>query len=313
MLDEPIEYAERYFFTPTAIEMSSAIWPIRLGQTIAKPNYHVGPRTTSYYSLHFVLDGTGTFIQDNKLYPLRPNDLFCLFPHRPHEYFTSSQQPLKMAWIAFHGKKAVPILERVGIHAGSPHLAGSIRPEIRELLDRFFLLIRSHGEQASDLAKMSVLFGVFEALANMDGGSRERTAGHANEDWLKKGADYMEIHYAEGISVEKVASFVGVDRAYFSRKFHAVYGISPIVYLQNLKMKAARDMLEQTEESLTQIALSVGYPDLFSFSKAFKKNFAVSPSEFRRSIRLKEFEADGASKIAPDSEAALWKLRSFPK
>lgn len=287
MQDEPMEYVERYFFTPTAVEKSNAVWPIRLGQNEAKPHYHVGPRTTPYYSLHFVLDGEGAFTQDNKSYALQTNDLFCLFPGRPHEYFTSPRQPLKMAWIAFDGKKALPVLERLGIRPAVPYASNVIRAEARERLDDFFRLIRACGQRASDFAKLAVLFNVFAALADANGDA-EKERGERSEHWLQKGVDYLEMHYAEGITIEKVASFVGVDRAHFSRRFRLAHGTSPIKYLQGVKMQAARDMLGESAYTLTEIALSVGYPDLFSFSKAFKKHFDMSPGEFRRSVRDKE-------------------------
>lgn len=284
MQDEPMEYAERYFFTPTAVETSSAIWAIRLGQTATKPNYHIGPRTTPYYSLHFVLEGAGTFIQDNQMYMLSQNDLFCLFPNKSHEYFTSKELLLKMAWIAFDGQKSLPILERLGIRPATPYVPNAIRPGIRVLLDRFFSLIRSRGEDVSDFAKISALYSVLEALTSREAKKEPKPADHA-ADWLQKGVQYMEMHYAEGITIEKIASFVGIDRAYFSRRFHSVYGTSPIAYLQQLKMKAATNMLERTDCTLTEIALSVGYPDLFSFSKSFKKKFDMSPSEYRSQFR----------------------------
>lgn len=281
MQEEPLEFAERYFFTPTAFEKAGAVWPIRLGRNVAKPHYHIGPRTTTYYSLHFVLEGSGTYVQDGKSYALRRNDLFCLFPNRSHEYFAADDDPLQMAWIAFDGKKALSILERLGIVPAVPFLRDAIRPEVRQLLDVFFARIRAKGRDVSDLAKLSAFFNVFEALPNR-GAEREKGTGKSSGSWLQKGVDYLEMHYAEGITIEQAASFVGVDSAYFSRKFNAAYGTSPIKYLQNVKMKAARNMLAETSYSLTEIALSVGYPDLFSFSKAFKKHFAVSPSEFRR-------------------------------
>ncbi|TNJ61593.1 AraC family transcriptional regulator [Paenibacillus hemerocallicola] len=278
-----MEYVERYFFTPSVIEKSNAVWPIRLGQNVAKPHYHVGPRTTPYYSLHFVLEGAGTFIQDSKSYGLSQNDMFCLFPNRSHEYFTSVSQPLKMAWIAFDGKKALPILERLNIRPAAPYAPNAVRPGVRELLTRFFGLVQANGHNASDFAKLGILFQLFESLAD-PAAKTESSAGGPSVSWLAKGVDYLEMHYAEGITIEKVASFVGVDRAHFSRTFQSAYGTSPSKYLQSLKMSAARKMLGQTSCTLTEIALSVGYPDLFSFSRAFKKLNGISPGEFRKSL-----------------------------
>ncbi|RKN86121.1 helix-turn-helix transcriptional regulator [Paenibacillus ginsengarvi] len=281
--DEPIEYVERYFFTPSAIEKMNAIWPIRLGQNIAKPHYHVGPRTTPYYSLHFVLEGEGTYTQGGVSYPLSRNDMFCLFPHCLHEYFTDSEKPLKLVWIAFDGKKALPVLERLHIRPDVPYARNVVRPEVRLRLGAFFRFVQTKGRDASDLTKLAHLFDVFGALAD-SAAKTDKPASASTDSWLQKGAEYLEMHYAEGITIEKAASFAGVDRAHFSRTFRSVYGTSPSSYVLQLKMAAAREMLARSSWTLTEIALSVGYPDLFSFSKAFKKYSGMSPGEYRKSL-----------------------------
>ncbi|UUZ81018.1 AraC family ligand binding domain-containing protein [Paenibacillus sp. P26] len=109
MREDHHEFLEIYFFTPTEYEKSGAAWPIRLGYNIAKPNYHIGPRTSPYYYLLFVLEGQGTFLQGNQTYPLRKNDMFCLFPQVTHEYVTPPQDPLRKVFFAFDGRGKRPL------------------------------------------------------------------------------------------------------------------------------------------------------------------------------------------------------------
>lgn len=281
MQDEPLEYVERYFFTPDAIERSNAVWPIRLGRNVSKPDYHVGPRMTTYYSLHFVLEGAGTFVSGSQAYSLGRNDLFCLFPNRSHEYYTSKKQPLQLAWIAFDGRKAQQILEQCGISPDIPYLAGGIRPEARKLIGDFFASVRASGQEMTGFAKLGILYNLFDAVAVPAAKLAQENDGPAN-GWLQKGLDYLDMHYAEGITIRKAASYAGVDRAHFSRKFHSVYGLSPVRYLQRLKIDAAKRMLTETSFTPAEIALSVGYADLFSFSKAFKKCTGMTPNMFRK-------------------------------
>lgn len=287
--DEPLEYAERYFFTPDATERSNAVWTLRLGRNVAKRDYYSGPRTTTYYSLHFVLEGAGTFVHDGRSYSLGRDDLFCLFPNRTSEYYTSEEQPLQLAWIAFDGRKAAHILEQFGIRPESPYRAGCVRPELRKRMDDFFALVRSEGQDLSGFAKLGMLYLVFDALT-APAAKRTSDNGQPADGWLQKGVDYLDMHYAEGITVQQAASYVGVDRAHFSRKFRSVYGLSPIRYLQQLKIEAAKRMLTETPFTLAEIALSVGYADLFSFSKAFKKLTGLPPNLYRSSA---EQEAAG--------------------
>ncbi|MBP1976765.1 helix-turn-helix transcriptional regulator [Cohnella thailandensis] len=285
MREEHNEYLEIYFFTPTEFEKSGAAWPIRLGSNIAKPNYHIGPRISPYYYLLFVLDGEGTFIQGNRTYPLRKNDIFCLFPQVTHEYFTVPDAPLRKAFFAFDGKQALGLLERVGLKPHSPHAAGALTEEAIARMREFFDLATHSDRANTDLARLSAFYRVFDALARRPGIIGAADPG-PSADWLQKGLEYLEIHYAGGISIERAAEFVGVERTHFTKTFRKAYGMPPMKYVQQLKMTEAKLLLDQTNYTLSEIALSVGYPDLFSFSKAFKKQEGLSPTQYRNRKKI---------------------------
>lgn len=275
------EFTEHYFFTPTFIERSGAVWPVRFGRNIAKPHYHVGPKVTTYYSLHFVLEGSGMFIQDQQTYPLLKNDIFCLFPKKTLEYYTDKHNPLQMVWVAFSGKLAINILERIGLRPDSPHVSGAVRPVIIDILNDFFKFVRDNQQNNSDFGRLAFFYKLFETISETTFPIDQKKKTEGAADWLQEGIDYLQMHFAEGISVVQVSAHVGVERTYFSKKFQETYGVSPIKYIQQLKMNRAKQMMQDTDYTLTEIARSVGYPDLFSFSKAFKKHFAESPTQFR--------------------------------
>ncbi|WP_219834073.1 AraC family transcriptional regulator [Paenibacillus sp. R14(2021)] len=276
------EFLEIHYFTPSSFEKAGAAWPIRLGRNIAKPNYHIGPRTSPYYYLIFVQDGHGTFIQNGRTYPLRPNDMFCLFPQVTHEYFTDAEKPLRKIFFAFDGKLALQLLERIGLRPQNPHAPSSLTPEILALMEQFIEVLH-HGEpserESSDLTRLAYILRVFDALSACRAAEMLETAPPSS--WLQKGTEYMEIHYADGISIGQVAEYAGVDRTHFTKQFRKAYGVTPIQFLQQLRMNEARLLLAQTSYKIAEIAQSVGYPDLFTFSKAFKKLVGLSPNAYR--------------------------------
>lgn len=59
MKEDHHEFLDILFFTPSEFEKASGAWPLRIGRNIAKSNYHIGPRTTPYHYLLFVLEGKG--------------------------------------------------------------------------------------------------------------------------------------------------------------------------------------------------------------------------------------------------------------
>lgn len=97
--------------------------------------------------------------------------------------------------------------------------------------------------------------------------------------------NYIDLHAAEGISVQQTAEIIGVNRTYFSTEFSRKVGITPIDYIIKVRMTKARMMLLETAASITEIGYSLGYPTLFAFTRAFKKYFSLSPTEYRSQFK----------------------------
>jgi Response regulator containing CheY-like receiver domain and AraC-type DNA-binding domain len=92
---------------------------------------------------------------------------------------------------------------------------------------------------------------------------------------------YLRENYASQIDFSSIAEAHGVSAPYLSRLFHEAAGVSPSRYLTRCRMEHARKLLLDSRLSVREIALRVGYPDPFHFSKAFKNETGLSPSEFR--------------------------------
>ena len=85
----------------------------------------------------------------------------------------------------------------------------------------------------------------------------------------------------ENITVQGIASGLGLDRSYFSNIFKKDTGKSPKQYLISVRMEQALKLLQGGQYPLSVIALSVGYSDIFVFSKAFKNYYVISPINYK--------------------------------
>lgn len=96
--------------------------------------------------------------------------------------------------------------------------------------------------------------------------------------------DYLNYHFNESdLKVENIASHNGFHPRYFAKIFFEIYGVSPKKYLTTLRMEKARELLLSSRYSVNQISQMTGYSDIFYFSKAFKKEYGLSPSEYKKS------------------------------
>jgi len=93
---------------------------------------------------------------------------------------------------------------------------------------------------------------------------------------------YLDTNYSEKIVIKDLAKSFGVHPNYLSRIFSEKFGYSPKHYLLKLKLKKACRLLMTTGLPVSVIAGSLGFEDQLAFSKLFKKEFSLSPTEYRK-------------------------------
>lgn len=93
---------------------------------------------------------------------------------------------------------------------------------------------------------------------------------------------YLDTNYSEKIVLKDLAKSFGVHLNYLSRIFSEKFGCSPKHYLLKLKLKKSCRLLMTTGLPISVISSSLGFEDQLAFSKLFKKEFSLSPSEYRK-------------------------------
>ena len=107
-----------------------------------------------------------------------------------------------------------------------------------------------------------------------------RPAPFVKRERIAPAFNYIINNFTKPISNEELAYLCQISTVYFRKLFFEVYGTSPINYINNLRIKKAKEMLRSDYSSITDIALSLGYNNIYEFSKAFKKHTGVSPKQY---------------------------------
>ena len=103
-------------------------------------------------------------------------------------------------------------------------------------------------------------------------------SGKAHVDAAVK---YINENYFNDIKVEQIASELGIDRKYLRNLFTQHMGMSTMDYIMTTRMNRAKELLADSDISVSLVARSVGYKDVLCFSKAFRNYTGMSPTDFR--------------------------------
>ncbi|MDF2661403.1 MAG: hypothetical protein K0Q94_4194 [Paenibacillus sp.] len=137
--------------------------------------------------------------------------------------------------------------------------------------------------------------------------SRAVSGDAAVESWarVERTVTYMNDHYGEEITRDRLASIAGVDPSHYSRMFKKYKNISPTDYLTRVRIEQAKTLLRKPELSIARIAKLVGYGDPYHFSRRFKQWVGVAPAYYRPAIAIAALDGYGHCKALGITPVAL--------
>lgn len=128
----------------------------------------------------------------------------------------------------------------------------------------------------------------YESMRYFEGSSNQ----HGDEDILQVQV-WLQDQYSTPIQFSDVAKQFDMSVRSFNRRFKLATGTTPLKYLQDLRMSTARELLQTSNLSVSEIAYNVGYQDIGHFSGLFKKSFSATPQDYRTTVRAKLFTLSG--------------------
>ena len=93
------------------------------------------------------------------------------------------------------------------------------------------------------------------------------------------------MHYNKDISLDDVSREVNISPYYFSKLFKDETGVNFIEYVTSIRMERAKELLGNSDKSMKEICVDIGYGDANYFSRTFKKNVGVTPTEYKEGKR----------------------------
>lgn len=233
--------------------------PIQFGHEDCAPGHDYGPAVRTHWLLHYVVSGFGKFTREGITYNIEPGQIFVIPPYIEAYYQADAKQPWKYIWIGFTTEEVPEVFQQAVISY----------PNIGKVFNE--MLSCSQLENGRSAYLSSCLWKLVCLLSEHY---------ETKSSYVDLALNYMHSDYANGITIQQIADSIGLNRKYFCSLFSKQVGVSPSEYLIHLRLNKAAELMTTYKQPPTIAAMSVGYNDIYHFSKIFKKHFGVSPRRY---------------------------------
>lgn len=240
------------------------------------------PRGRIDYQLLYVASGKTVFYFNGEPKEVAAGHMVLFQPKQEQHYEYFAVDRPEVYWVHFTGSDVRNILkhydiplDRHVIYSGSSatyaylfkemiHELQTCRTGFEELLEMYlrqiFLLVQRSWEE------------------------RKPTVSSYLQEEIDYARKYFNEHYNEDISIEEYAQSRGMSVSWFLRNFKQMTMKSPMQYILTIRINNAVSLLETTDYNVTEISTIIGYDNPLYFSRIFKKQKGVSPSDYRKML-----------------------------
>lgn len=238
------------------------------------------------YVIHYVLSGSGYLKCNDKKIEIGPGEFFILPPHSKATYFPKREDPWSYIWLEFNGSMVKTLLDKTSYsdqnYVFKDDGSFTLKNALVEMIHRDNNLY----DDAESLFVSSYLLRIFSFLLKKYPKNQKANISK-REQTLIQIEKYLLAHYDNpNLSMEEVAKVFSFSQSYLTRLFKSEAGITPIQYVNELRMKRAIELLNLHSFTIDQIAEAVGYDNQFYFTKRFKKYYGIPPSKYRQKIEV---------------------------
>ncbi len=247
-----------------------------IGSYKCTPCYGYGPSIRARDIFHFVISGKGKLYINDNCYEIGPGEGFLIPANVKSYYEADKEDPWHYMWIHVGGAKLAEMWYLAGIGPNQPVFTPCECPDIPESILNNMIKMRD-----DELYCIGKTYELFSFITNK---SKTKVSKNVSPqlEYVKKTIKYIQLKYSDNLRIDDISNACGLNRSYLSRLFKGATGSSIQQYIVTYRMKTAAKLIKETTQSIQDISLAVGYSDIFTFSKAFKKYYKISPSDYRK-------------------------------
>ncbi len=271
----------------------------RISHIVQKTAYAMSKRHIhKEYEMYYLIQGERYYFIDSKIYHITPGSL-VLVPsgtlHRTSEAESTGGHErmlliLNEEWID-------PFLRSIGLPTLATYFTQPViqldefrRKYIQNLFDDIYneVATKQKNHEISIKLKLSeLLILISRCNASAHTVSEPFVSQSSKHKKVNEATYYIKEHFREPISLQQVADHIFVSRGYLSNIFNEVTGMKLTEYINIQRINHAKELLDSSTESITDIANSCGFENITYFERIFRQLTGETPLKYRQSMRKK--------------------------
>lgn len=235
---------------------------------VVKPLYTF--RMQGFYTLHFVISGSGTLEINNNKYFVKEGQMFFIPPDTKMRYYPDKENPWEYVWFSFKGDRIKEYCSLMGLSDVSPVCKCKHFQKINFVLKKSIdLLIKGESGYFGILSAFYEIIDISTALSPLNDIQRVRKIIDEN-------------CASPAFSIEQLCRDVGISHVHLLRLFKKAYGVTLVKYIIEKRLELAKELLQTSDLSVSSVAYSCGFSDEVHFMKTFKQKTGVSALKYKK-------------------------------
>lgn len=247
------------------------------------------PAGTDDYLLIYTIAGLGRFgTADGREHVVGPHELVLLTPGTFQDYSVESTlQRWTLLWCHFRIRADwLDLLDWPALEPGTLRLSLGGHPLQQAVFDQFQRLHEL--AYTTDPLRDRLAVNALEGLLLRCEQANPNRGAHSVDARIRKTMDYVARHLDQKLTLDVLSDISGLSGSRLGHRFREVVGVSPMAYVEQLRIERAKQLLTMTSLSMKEISRLVGYETQFYFSLRFKRATKASPSDFRLHVSEKK-------------------------
>ncbi len=252
---------------------------------------YIEPHMHDYFEVDLILSGRCTVVVNGNTYTLGPEDVITIDGHTSHELRSTDCTFICVQFEQSMFEQTLPTPEHPQFFCNSAVQGNNAAfNTIRTLVAR---LVKNNADQQQgyELRNWSYIYEFMDVMYNnfrIDRSHAQDAQSHRYAARVTKIAKLVREHHTENLSLSQLADMVHLSAPYLSKFFDQQFGMTFLAYLTQIRLNHAVGELLNTEKIIEDVSADSGFPNSHAFVQAFKKEFGVLPSVYRRQNREKK-------------------------